>query len=186
MRAVTYAKESTEDQREEETPITAQIRDCETFALSNSWQALGVCSDEGIPSPTDERPDFRRMLALADPMNRCHRTISDVRSPLAEIGATHEPEAELSHELASGVLESAKKHLQGGKTEEIELLLRHLTGRVENTGDGVPIQLTFKKPGTKVAQLLAPQAQGQQNPTYPYHCADSLSVRPHQSPAWAE
>ena len=65
LRVAIYARVSTEDQAEEETPIAAQIRECEDFAASKGWEVVNVFKDGGISGRTDDRPAFQEMMALA-------------------------------------------------------------------------------------------------------------------------
>jgi len=95
--------------------------------------------------------------ALADPMNRCHQRLAELRSRLAESEGQTQANIEVTDELVGEVIASVRQHLEEGTAEEIKLLLRDLIERVEVMGEEVAIRYTFRKPGTKVAQLLAPQ-----------------------------
>lgn len=97
--------------------------------------------------------------ALADPMNRCYQKLAQLKSRLAEIQARTRSAIDITDELVSEVIQSAKQQLEEGTSEEIKLLLRDLIieDGVEITGEEVTIRYTFQKPDTKVAYLLAPQ-----------------------------
>ena len=62
LKAVIYARVSTEGQAEEEVPLTAQVRECQEFAASKGWQVVDVFKDGGISGRTDERPAFQQMM----------------------------------------------------------------------------------------------------------------------------
>ena len=96
--------------------------------------------------------------ALVDPMNRCFQKLSNLRSRLAQIEAQTHAATEITDELTNQVITSARQHLEEGTSEEIKLLLRDLIERVGIRGEEVAIRYTFRKPGTKVARVLAPQA----------------------------
>jgi site-specific DNA recombinase len=63
IRAVIYARFSTDQQREES--IRDQYRSCERVALSSGLVVTTVYSDEGISGGTAERPGYQAMLTAA-------------------------------------------------------------------------------------------------------------------------
>jgi site-specific DNA recombinase len=65
LRAVIYARVSTEAQAEEEVPLTAQVNECEEYIRAHGWDLVEVIRDGGISGRTDERPGFQRMIAMA-------------------------------------------------------------------------------------------------------------------------
>jgi site-specific DNA recombinase len=65
LRAIIYARVSTEGQAEEEVPLTAQVKECEEYVSSHGWELVEVVRDGGISGRTDERPGFQRMIAMA-------------------------------------------------------------------------------------------------------------------------
>ena len=65
MRAILYARVSTEEQLEGWS-IPAQLREFENFCQQKGWQNTGVYTDEGKSARSDtieKRPQFRRLLA---------------------------------------------------------------------------------------------------------------------------
>ena len=60
MRAVIYARYSSESQREES--IEGQLRECYEFARRNKYIVLEEYIDRAISGTTDKRPDFLRMI----------------------------------------------------------------------------------------------------------------------------
>ncbi len=64
LRAVIYARVSTEGQAEEEASITAQVKECEDYAIAQGWEFVEVIQDGGMSGRTDERPGFQRMIAM--------------------------------------------------------------------------------------------------------------------------
>lgn len=63
MRAVIYARYSSENQREES--IEGQLRDCNAYAEYNGIEVVGTYIDRAFSAKTDDRPDFQRMIADA-------------------------------------------------------------------------------------------------------------------------
>jgi len=60
MRAVIYARYSSDSQREES--IEGQIRECKEYAERNNFTVLGTYIDRALSAKTDNRPDFQRMI----------------------------------------------------------------------------------------------------------------------------
>ena len=60
MRAVIYARYSSDNQREES--ITAQIRACNDYAQRRGYEVVKVYSDEARSATTDNRPGFLQMI----------------------------------------------------------------------------------------------------------------------------
>lgn len=61
MKAVIYARYSSDNQREES--IEGQIRDCRTYAEYNGIDIVGEYIDRAFSAKTDDRPDFQRMVS---------------------------------------------------------------------------------------------------------------------------
>lgn len=61
MKAVIYARYSSDNQREES--IEGQIRDCRTYAAYNGIDIVGEYIDRAFSAKTDDRPDFQRMVS---------------------------------------------------------------------------------------------------------------------------
>ncbi|MCD7728759.1 MAG: recombinase family protein [Clostridia bacterium] len=61
MKAVIYARYSSDNQREES--IEGQIRDCMQYAEYNDIQVVGSYIDRAMSAKTDNRPNFRKMIA---------------------------------------------------------------------------------------------------------------------------
>ena len=61
MKAVIYARYSSDNQREES--IEGQIRDCRAYAEYNGIEIAGEYIDRAFSAKTDDRPDFQRMIA---------------------------------------------------------------------------------------------------------------------------
>jgi len=60
MKAVIYARYSSEGQREES--IEGQIRECKEYAEHNDINIVGTYIDRALTAKTDKRPDFQRMV----------------------------------------------------------------------------------------------------------------------------
>ena len=60
MKAVIYARYSSENQREES--IEGQLRECYAFARKNNISVLAEYIDRAFSAKTDRRPDFQRMI----------------------------------------------------------------------------------------------------------------------------
>ena len=60
MKAVIYARYSSENQREES--IEGQIRECYAFARKNNISVIAEYIDRAYSAKTDRRPDFQRMI----------------------------------------------------------------------------------------------------------------------------
>ena len=60
MRAVIYARYSSDNQREESTE--GQIRECTEYAEYNDIEIVGQYIDRAFSAKTDDRPDFLRMV----------------------------------------------------------------------------------------------------------------------------
>ena len=60
MKAVIYARYSSETQREES--IEGQMRECYAFAKKNGISVVGEYIDRAFSAKTDRRPDFQRMI----------------------------------------------------------------------------------------------------------------------------
>ena len=60
MKAVIYARYSSDNQREES--IEGQIRECTAYADYNDLEIIGTYIDRAYSARTDNRPEFRRMI----------------------------------------------------------------------------------------------------------------------------
>lgn len=60
MKAVIYARYSSDNQREES--IEGQLRECNEYAQRNGMTVLGTYIDRALSAKTDNRPDFQRMI----------------------------------------------------------------------------------------------------------------------------
>ena len=60
MKAVIYARYSSDNQREES--IDGQLRECKAFAEKNDIQIIGTYIDRALSAKTDNRPEFQRMI----------------------------------------------------------------------------------------------------------------------------
>ncbi|HBN12475.1 MAG TPA: recombinase family protein [Clostridiales bacterium] len=60
MRAVIYARYSSDNQREES--IEGQLRECNEYATFNDIQVVGNYIDRAYSAKTDNRPEFQRMI----------------------------------------------------------------------------------------------------------------------------
>lgn len=60
MKAVIYARYSSDNQREES--IEGQLRDCNEYAKYNDITVVGSYIDRGLSAKTDNRPNFQKMI----------------------------------------------------------------------------------------------------------------------------
>ncbi len=60
MRAVIYARYSSDSQREES--IEGQLRECKEFAEKNDITIIGEYIDRALSAKTDNRPNFQKMI----------------------------------------------------------------------------------------------------------------------------
>ena len=60
MKAVIYARYSSDNQREES--IEGQLRECKEFAERNEITILGTYIDRAFSAKTDDRPEFQKMI----------------------------------------------------------------------------------------------------------------------------
>ena len=60
MKAVIYARYSSDNQREES--IEGQLRDCQEYAKQNKLAIVGNYIDRALSARTADRPDFQRMI----------------------------------------------------------------------------------------------------------------------------
>lgn len=60
MKAVIYARYSSDNQREES--IEGQLRDCMQYAEYNDIQVVGTYIDRAMSAKTDNRPNFLQMI----------------------------------------------------------------------------------------------------------------------------
>ena len=60
MKAVIYARYSSDNQREES--IEGQLRECREYAKRNNIVILGEYIDRAMTGRNDDRPDFQRMI----------------------------------------------------------------------------------------------------------------------------
>ena len=60
MKAVIYARYSSDNQREES--IDGQLRECRDFAEYNDIEIVGTYIDRALSARTDDRPEFQRMI----------------------------------------------------------------------------------------------------------------------------
>lgn len=60
MKAVIYARYSSDNQREES--IEGQLRDCMQYAEYNDIQVVGSYIDRALSAKTDNRPNFQKMI----------------------------------------------------------------------------------------------------------------------------
>ena len=64
MKAVIYARYSSSHQKEES--IEGQLRICKSFAKQQKYQIVDIFIDRALSGKTDARPDFQRMIKLAE------------------------------------------------------------------------------------------------------------------------
>lgn len=60
MKAVIYARYSSDSQREES--IEGQLRECTAYCMKNDITVLRTYIDRALSAKTDSRPDFQRMI----------------------------------------------------------------------------------------------------------------------------
>ena len=60
MKAVIYARYSSDNQREES--IEGQLRECKAYAEKNGITILSTYIDRALSAKTDHRPEFQRMI----------------------------------------------------------------------------------------------------------------------------
>ena len=60
MKAVIYARYSSDNQREES--IEGQLRECTAYCVKNDITILRTYIDRALSAKTDNRPDFQRMV----------------------------------------------------------------------------------------------------------------------------
>lgn len=60
MKAVIYARYSSDSQREES--IDGQLRECMEFAKYNEMTVVNTYIDRALSAKTDNRPEFQRMI----------------------------------------------------------------------------------------------------------------------------
>ena len=60
MKAVIYARYSSDNQREES--IEGQLRECTAYCQKNDITILRTYIDRALSAKTDHRPDFQRMI----------------------------------------------------------------------------------------------------------------------------
>ena len=60
MKAVIYARYSSDNQREES--IEGQLRECNEYATYNDIQVVGTYIDRALTAKTDNRPQFQQMI----------------------------------------------------------------------------------------------------------------------------
>ncbi|MEG9429967.1 MAG: recombinase family protein [Christensenellaceae bacterium] len=60
MKAVIYARYSSDNQREES--IDGQLRECNAYAEFNHIEIVGDYIDRAYSAKTDHRPEFQRMI----------------------------------------------------------------------------------------------------------------------------
>ena len=60
MKAVIYARYSSDNQREES--IEGQLRECTAYCKKNDITVLRTYIDRAMSAKTDHRPDFQRMI----------------------------------------------------------------------------------------------------------------------------
>ncbi len=110
LRALIYARVSTQGQSEEEVPLTAQIRECQDYCTSQGWQVVDVVEDGGISGRTEDRPGFQHMITLAKEKPRPFDIIVvwKAKPAVQEAGASnHLPGVASSAGYQSGVGEGA-------------------------------------------------------------------------------
>ena len=61
MKAIIYARYSSDNQREES--IDGQLRECKEFAERQNLTIIGTYIDRALSAKTDERPEFQKMIA---------------------------------------------------------------------------------------------------------------------------
>lgn len=64
MKAVIYARYSSDNQREES--IEGQIRECTEYAVRNDITVIGSYIDRALSAKTADRPEFQRMIKDSD------------------------------------------------------------------------------------------------------------------------
>ncbi|MDQ6767098.1 MAG: recombinase family protein, partial [Candidatus Eremiobacteraeota bacterium] len=65
VRAVLYARVSTDAQRDKGLSIPSQIKEMERFCRANNWEIQTIYKDEGYTGTNSKRPGFAQMLELA-------------------------------------------------------------------------------------------------------------------------
>ncbi len=65
IKAVVYARVSTDMQAEDEIPILGQLQECQKYAESRGWEIVESYRDEGFRGANTKRPAFQQMMADA-------------------------------------------------------------------------------------------------------------------------
>ena len=60
MKAVIYARYSSDGQREES--IDGQLRECKEYAERHNMNIIGTYIDRALSAKSDNRPDFQKMI----------------------------------------------------------------------------------------------------------------------------
>ena len=82
MKAVIYARYSSDNQREES--IEGQIRECTAFAEKNNITILRHYIDRAFSAKTDNRPEFQNMMPFVASMIILAFTSKNSMAPKAE------------------------------------------------------------------------------------------------------
>jgi DNA invertase Pin-like site-specific DNA recombinase len=72
MKAVIYARYSSDNQREES--IDGQLRECKAFAETQGIAVLNTYIDRAMTAKTDNRPEFQKMYLKANTTAVCCRS----------------------------------------------------------------------------------------------------------------
>ena len=75
MKAVIYARYSSDNQREES--IEGQIRECSEYAKYNDMEIVGQYIDRAYSAKKDKRPDFQRMIKDSAVKTGQHKVVGD-------------------------------------------------------------------------------------------------------------
>ncbi len=161
MKAVIYARYSSDNQREES--IEGQLRECKEYAERNGMTVLTTYVDRALSAKTDHRPDFQRMIkdsgkglfdvVLVWKLDRFARNRYDsahYKSVLRKNGVKVVSAKEAIAEDSTGILLESllEGYAEFYSAELAEKVIRGLTDNALKTkynGGGVPIGYIIDK-----------------------------------------
>ena len=155
MKAIIYARYSSDSQREES--IEGQLRECKAFAERNDITILSTYIDRAMSAKTDNRPEFQRMIAdsnkklfdavLVWKLDRFARNRYDSarhkntlkKNGVKVISATEQIAEDSTGILIESILEGYAEYYSAELSEKVTRGLTENALKCKYNGGGIPI-----------------------------------------------
>lgn len=180
MRVIIYLRVSSEQQAERQLSIPAQREALERYALEKNWTIIDEFIDEAKSAKNDDRPDFKRMISVAQKsdkqfeailvhkFDRFSRKRADhviykallKKQGISVISATEHTDPETPHGmLLEGMLEVISEFYNMNLSFETVKGMKENAEQGFHCGGRAPYGYRLQRLGSKVSYVLGPEEE---------------------------